>query len=540
MKKYIAILLVLFTITITSCDLDTAPTGSVGPVDVFATTESARMAIRGISRLMVFQYYQTNPNFSGEGQIKLFHGDWPGNAMVRDMSVWAGMFNHSLVDNPAGVQARLPWGYYYRIIGEANAVLYNIDRAVGPEAERRHITAQALTYRAYSFFMLSQMYSKRWMDSNNGASRGVILRLGMGVDDIGFSTLAETYAQIYEDLKRAIDYFEYANQPRRGPLGGRHDININVARAILARAALTRQDWALAAEMAPLARAGYPLMNNEAMLAGFYMPTSEWIWSSFGSTAENMHWFTYHSHFGWNSPGGWQFGHMITRELFAQIPETDIRRNWWQPPVVTGFSPGNREDTVRPAGMTEAQAEAYFDQFVARIHADGFLPHANHMQPDGNSDRIAHYMQTKVAAGFGHPGVGHLLHIRSSEMVLVEAEARARMGQDAAAQNLLLYLNRDSGRNPSYTVTATDQALLEEIWLWRDIELWGEGFNWFDLKRTGRPLIRVAKADGGSFLPALTLSAQPNERNNWVFAIPNGELDFNRVAREEIESGKWD
>lgn len=127
------------------------------------------------------------------------------------------------------------------------------------------------------------------------------------------------------------------------------------------------------------------------------------------------------------------------------------------------------------------------------------------------------------------PGVGHLNHIRSSEMILVEAEARAMMGQYAAARDLLVFLNTSTGRNPYYTVTYSGQQLLEEIWLYRDIELWGEGFNWFDLKRTGRPLIRTAKAAGGSFLPPLDLSVQPNEENNWTWVTPDRETDFNRA-----------
>ena len=531
MKKYIASVLVLFVIatTTTSCDLDTYPTGSVGPTDIFATTESAQMAVRGISRLMVTWYgWQFH---SGEGSIKQWHGDHPGNSMVRDMTGgWAGNFTQQWWSDPTTSWVHWPWNYYHRLIGEANNIIDNIDSAVGPQTERDHIRAQALTFRAYSFFMLSQIFSERWVDEAQARqARGLILRLTAHTpDDFPFSSLYDTYAQIYDDLKRAIDYFRSAGIARSGT----HDININVAQGILARAALTRQDWALAAEMAAAARVGYPLMTNDELMLGFYRPTREWIWNSYGATAETIFWTAFHSQMGWNAIDGlWGFFAMITRELYAQIPETDFRRNWWKAPVRPGMAPGRRGSATAPIhlpeGMTVEEAEAYFDKFEEKVIA---FADANPPGLQAGEQYIAHYMQVKIGRGFADPGVGFLLHMRSSEMILVEAEARARMGQEEAARNLLLALNRDSGRNPEYTVTYSGQQLIEEIWLYRDIELWGEGFNWFDLKRTGRPLERRLRAEGGSFIPGQAITVLPHERDNWRLAIPLRETDFNRYA----------
>ena len=593
MKKYITILLISFAVVFTSCDLDTAPTGSASIEDVFRTTETARLAVNGIARLMVSQYLGTQ-QLNGEGSIMHLYGDLGGNSLIMDNTGWAVFINRTFMDNATSQWLWYPWAYYYRIIGDANTILDNIHRAEESRpGDRAHITAQALVYRAYAFFMLSQLYSARWMDSNNGEARGIILRLNaLTPNDMPFSTLAETYAQIYEDLERAISYFSLPDVARIARQA-RSDISINVARAIFARAALTREDWATAAEMAAAARVGYPLMSNADMMGGFHTPTSEWIWGSHGSIAQNIFFFSFGATMGFNADAGIvrSFPRLITRELFDQIPETDIRRGWWQVLDFPGFSPGSRGDITRTGGRLVMPADMTYTQFDAALYtwfntwfagldaadiperpvrpADmtnrnpivvggetvsiGFVawfnnwfngwfnPIFNAFEARVRADfpglttahTVASHMQTKIGV-FAQPGISHIPHIRSSEMILVEAEARARMGEEVAAQNLLLALNRGSGRNPAYTVTYTGQDLINEIWLYRDIELWGEGFNWFDLKRTGRPLVRRAKAAGGSFLPALALSITPAGENGWTLTIPDRETDFNRATHPPL------
>ena len=60
---------------------------------------------------------------------------------------------------------------------------------------------------------------------------------------------------------------------------------------------------------------------------------------------------------------------------------------------------------------------------------------------------------------FDTPGVSYLPFIRSSEMVLVEAEANYFLSNEAAARDALIELNATSGRNPEYTCNKTGDAL---------------------------------------------------------------------------------
>lgn len=89
------------------------------------------------------------------------------------------------------------------------------------------------------------------------------------------------------------------------------------------------------------------------------------------------------------------------------------------------------------------------------------------------------------------PAVGCQPIFRASEMLLIEAEANYYLSSDpTAAQNSLVELNKNSGRDPQYTCTATGEDLLKEIKKYRRLELWGEGFSWYDCKRWGDPVVR--------------------------------------------------
>ena len=126
------------------------------------------------------------------------------------------------------------------------------------------------------------------------------------------------------------------------------------------------------------------------------------------------------------------------------------------------------------------------------------------------------------------PGIGCIPFIRSSEMLLIEAEAAYQTGDITSAQNYLIELNQTSGRDPEYTCTKTGEDLWNEIILYRRLELWGEGHSWFDCKRWGRPVERKGITEGGNFHASIagTYGADPNS-SFWKWVLPSRETDYN-------------
>lgn len=368
------------------------------------------------------------------------------------------------------------------------------------------------------YLMLSQLYCKRWVDSNNGAANGLVLRKDPSESDhMPLSTLGEVYSLIYEDLNTAISLFLQSNYSRGDDF---YEIDGSVARAILARAAITRQDYSLAATMASQARQGYSLMSvSEYTTSGFSAVNSEWIWGSWGSSDETLHYYSYFAYIAYNSTASTvrSYPGCISRELYDQIPDTDIRKGMFAAPL-------NGTEYNTSTGATAAATEAH-KPFIARTR-EAF--------PALQSNATVYaYMQFKFKAQ-DQLGVGDLNHFRASEMILIEAEAQYFLGNTTAAQSLMEELVRDSKRDESYSCTKTGEDLLNEIKFYRKVELWGEGFNWFDLKRWKDPMVRHAYADGGSYSSTLAVTVQPESNYNWTFYIPYREIAYNDEIPENV------
>lgn len=500
----------LFAITVlSSCSktyLDTKPTDAASPETVFETTTNARLAVNGLAKMMTTQYLESQ-GFNGEGTIKMWYGNYPGADFYVNLPGWAPIINATYTQISTTIYDYYPWYYYYKIIGNANTIIARIDGAAGTEAERQFIKAQALTFRAYCYMMLVQLYGNRWSDSQDGTTKAVVLRLDQSTGEIPRSTLKDCYAQIYKDLEDAIGMYQRSGKSRENNF----DADKSVAYAVYARAALNRQDYATAEQYAKKAREEYPLMNNTDYRKGFADPTSEWIWSSYGASDETLYYFSFQSYIAYNSNASAvrTTPKCINKLLFAKIPASDIRKGLFLDP--TGYT----------YNTSNGQASADLSS------------HARALFPDLQSNSTIYaYMQFKFKAN-DLPGVGNLNHFRSSEMLLIEAEAKYFQNKPAAEiQALLVELNKTSGRDPNYTVAKTGADLLNEIKFYRSIELWGEGFDWFDLKRWGATIQRVATDQGGSFPAALALTIKPEDSNKWTWVVPNREFDYNSRINE--------
>lgn len=100
---------------------------------------------------------------------------------------------------------------------------------------------------------------------------------------------------------------------------------------------------------------------------------------------------------------------------------------------------------------------------------------------DGNSSWFHPYKYKVVS---GSPAIEYSIVLRLSEVYLIRAEARARMGELTGAREDLDVIRLAAGIGPS--LATTQQGLLEDILLQRRLELFSEfGHRFFDLKRFG-------------------------------------------------------
>lgn len=513
--------------------LDTAPTDSTGATDAVGTTANAMKALNGIAKIMTTQHSYFGGGFAGENNIMIQYESYPSENYNYNYyaSGWSPIFNQEFHTRTNSIYDAYAWYYYYTIAGNANTILANIDNAEGTEAERNFVKASALTFRAYAFEKLVHYYCWRWQDSNNGASQGIVLRLDESTGGQGYATLAETYAQIYKDLDEAIMLFEQSGMDRNASQVWMP--NINVAHAIYARAALTKQDYTKALTEAKLARQNYPLMSNAEYHAGFCNPTSEWIFGSFGSAQENNWYWSYGTQYACNgyyanAAGAANGAGSIGRELINRIPNNDARKALFLTEDKFpgyNFNDGSAMDLgygILGMGDDEKKADALGEEAAAycqKMAVSGLeAPYqAGYMYLGG---QLKFYV-------FDTPGVSYLPFIRSSEMVLVEAEANYFLNDETAARAALVELNATSGRNPEYTCDKSGEALWNEIMDYRELELWGEGFAWSDYKRWNRDIVRHSFAEGGNAHISVAKTIPASGVNKWTWDVPLNETDYN-------------
>ncbi len=200
--------------------------------------------------------------------------------------------------------------------------------------------------------------------------------------------------------------------------------------------------------------------------------------------------------------------------LYAQIPATDYRGD-----LILADAPSTFDDWDSGQNAGRYADEDEFDAAV-----DTYRGIVNN---SGNHNMVP-YMHIKLLQSNG-PTIDPMdvIHMRASEMYLIEAEALARQGQDGPAASVLFELvsERDSGYALS---TNTGQNLIDEILLQRRIELFFEGQRWFDMLRNDEELDLTGGtgADPNLYIDGMQQD-RPSVNPNWVFLIPQREIDSN-------------
>jgi len=483
-KKLLYTLIAISVLVFSACKkdyLDTNPTDAYPSESVFTTVDNAWSAINGIHRALYIQY--DNQDQGGQGSI-MINNDMLGDDLVMT-AAGNGWFNANYQwvthRNASATFLKFTYLFYYKIIANANMIIDNIDKATGDDGDRKVIKGQAQAYRAWAYWNLVQMYGKRYDATTDNSQNGVPLVLTSTTTGLPRSTVAQVYAQMVKDIDDAIiNLAGFTSKPKS-------HISINVAKGIKARIALTMQNWADAAKYAAEARTGVELMSNADYLTGFNnFSNKEWMWGSHQISEQTTYFYSFFAFMSanYNSSNIRTNPKAINSLLYGKITDTDIRKKVW--------SVDGKSVPVPPNGMRYPYINQKF--LVATAASIGDVP-----------------------------------LMRAAEMYLIEAEANARLGQDAAAADALytLAVNRD----PAYTkTTATGDALLQEILTQRRMELWGEGFRFYDLKRLHLPLNRT----GANHTTALTAGVMtvPVDDIRWEFLFPQDEINANKAIQQ--------
>ena len=394
-----------------------------------------------------------------------------------------------------------PWRYYYRIIFSANGV---IDALGGTDAEQtetaqRHIMGQAKAMRAYAYFYLAHLYAT---DYGDGTAEILPIYKDTQVPNQPLSSTAEVYDLIFSDLTQAIDYLSDFNR------SSKDQVDAWVAKGLLAYAYAARGTTTDLQQVVTLTddviqNGGFRLVNEEEVVAKFDAGTGallnpesgfnnvanpSWMWGVDLTLANDLDLVSW-----WGQVDMYTYSYawagdpkVIDNDLYAAIRTDDLRKQ----------------------------------QFVDIFGDETYWPinkfYAQHRTQEMDDNEWGG--QRQITADY--------VYMRVDEMYLLNAEANAKLGQDALAITRLKELLDLRITDYSYVDALSGQALQDEIYLQTRIELWGEGKSYLAMKRNKATITR---GPNHLFYAGQSFAYNADEL---TFPIPQAEVLNNPVLNE--------
>lgn len=409
------------------------------------------------------------------------------------------------------------WKLYYKHMKTANDILKAIP-AEATDASLKKYRGQALASRAFDYLQLIQTYQLTYI--GHETANGVPLVLETTTDtelmNNPRASVQQVYTRIMEDLDEAITLLTGASAR-----ADKAEISVEVAYGLRARANLLMGKWAAAASDAAKAYdSSAPYSVAEVSQPTFYNATDNaWIWGIVVTTEDYLaktgivNWpsnLCSLTGMGYTTAASATdvAYRLINKNLWADIPETDVRKGWWVD-----------EDLHSPVldnGLGEDYAYYWANgMFNGGTFPSKFSPYTNvKFGPDNGT-----FADTDNAQDWPL--------MRVEEMKLIEAEALGRDNLATGKQKLEEFVKQY--RDPSYTCTAGSlEAFIDEIWFQRRVELWGEGFALFDILRLKKPIIR----QGANYPINSTFAEIAPEAPIMIYRIPEVETSVNSAITE--------
>lgn len=445
------------------------PTNGVTEAVVFSSRKGVEAFISGIMRRFRGQYTATDA--AGVNSL-FFARSVKGNDVIQS-NTWFTFDYANDNREPTYRRTSFTWNYCYYMINQANTLINGVESSSLSAADKKELMGYGYALRGFFYHQLVMEFAPTYSFDQNYPAPPIYTSLSLTGN--GMSTVKDVYALIVSDLTKAVDGLT-ANRL------GKSYINKNVANGILAQVYQVMGNWSGAEAAAKAAYGGNPntVLNAAGYRTGFSDYTNvEWIWGSAQSADQSNYYYGF-PHAGTDFTTTSYASTHLNIDFVSLFSATDVRRLF----------------QLRSSSLPTTDFRYWItSKFKFTFDAD-------------------------------HP------IIRSAEMILIEAEAKQRQGNDAAALDLLYTLqkNRDATAVKSNN---TGAALLEEILVERRKELYAEiGVEWFDAKRLRRGITRTGNH---RIKAAANLTADDKK---FFLKIPQAEIDANDLIDDSVNANR--
>lgn len=436
--KYIIGAFVIST-SLVSCSLDTSPTNAVEESRVFTTTAGNEKVLTGAwGQLMETYYTYANPGYGAF----LRAGDAMGSDVVLNTRYGFGShYAFNALYGRGGTNTH-SWNLTYETINNVNHVITKVDASEGTVNDKKRIKGQALALRGFMYLHLASSYSFAIDVNANALTAPIYLEpTNINTAPKALATVGELYKQAIKDLEEAYVLVPDTQTYRRGD--AKYKINREVVLGLLARTTLYAKDWEKAKKYSDeLLDLNDYLMNEEEYKSGFNdVANREWIWGQMQTPNQS------------NASYQFNFLDVTSKESY--------------------YFSFNADPYFRDL----------FDDGDYRKKMIYWAPDPANDKPKEGDEAYMRYAKFKFKAG----QIADIVLMRTSEIYLINAEAKANLGDGDAISKLNAL---KASRGAKEVVGIQGRELLEAIWIERRKELFGEGFSLVDIIRNQQSVVR--------------------------------------------------
>ena len=496
MKNINKILFVFLIAILSGCNdaIDIRQVGRLDAANAFRDVDDLRSGLLAVyDQIDVTPEHALSSNFTDEIAIGFDSGG-------------QGFALYDFVLNAASTAAFDFWVRGFRANHRAT-VLIEAAQVITPDAaelaDYNNILAQAHFLRAFANFELTIYFSPDPSDDSTLAVPRIDFIAGLDIQPRR-NTTGEMFEYINSDLQMAMSLSNVQSDPTF--------VSMDAINALRARIALTRGDYTTANSLATQLLNSYGIANRTQYVNMFLdADNTEIIWKLERTLNDN---YDGQGATGSVSAGGWAGArYAFVNATLAGSPYFEMDRSVF--------------DLLDPADVR-------FDVNVAPTSViSGDYP--NDPDPINNDILVIQ----KYPGSEGRPLMNDLKIFRSSEMLLIAAEARVRASSDLAGAAALIDQLRDArfGSNQAAPTYNSVQEALQGILTERKIELCYEGHRYKDLKRVGtaagvgidRDPIACNLQSGACTLPASDF--------RFTLPIPIVEINANPGIADEQNPG---
>lgn len=369
------------------------------------------------------------------------------------------------------------WRYLSKPILAANKVMSNINEEEANDTEMGYLAA-AHAFRAFIYLTEAQLYEYLPCDvtdsittkGNNISGLTVPIVTENTTEEEGRNNPRATHEEMSEFILKDLAFAE--ENISKLTLSSKTLPSLTAIYGIYARLYMWNKDYANAEKYARKAidlGRNTPLTKEQWLntTTGFNtLSTSSWIWGAENVKEDDcvqsgiINWVSFMANETWFSYAGAGVYTQIDAKLYSQISDNDFRKLTFK----------------APEGSALSGQEAVLDE-----EAFAYLPdYASVKFRPGNGDSENY----DVACVVGIP------LMRIEEMYLIEAEAAAH--QNPAKGKQLLESFMQTYRDASYTTNAaSEEDIVDAIFLQKRIEFYGEGIIFYDYKRLNKSVDRA-------------------------------------------------